>query len=415
MTRTPSLNNERIRVSSEILLSLNLAFAFSYGISMYNFIQVAYSKSTSDGFQFFYYILRSAVRINNFLHLSSSNPAYGRLPNPGSPVGVDLAFAISTIALAVILLPVVRFLVRARPLAVIANPVAGFLALLALPCVFLYIFHDVRTQPAMSLIRAIAAPEFLCVGFLFLLYRWRSLSAWAIGFLTLLHYCFWLPILWRDASAITPIYEVHSPRVFLLIYVVSGVAWLLRLKTSRPMATPAERTDTSSKWVLLSSALALAALAALWFPGKGYALARAKDLDSLNLEMWRTDCQIRCPVYKVTIHGNGAVDYVGDHFVRDRGPEQAFLSKDQIHTLLVDFDQADFFNLEDRAFTWGFHSSRVGVRITMDGKTKEVWSDTYHIGAKSGLQARFVEAAAAIDKAVGTAQWVKCDEGRCRN
>ena len=115
MTRTPSLNNERIRVSSEILLSLNLAFAFSYGISMYNFIQVAYSKSTSDGFQFFYYILRSAVRINNFLHLSSSNPAYGRLPNPGSPVGVDLAFAISTIALAVILLPVVRFLVRARP------------------------------------------------------------------------------------------------------------------------------------------------------------------------------------------------------------------------------------------------------------------------------------------------------------
>ncbi len=415
MARTPSLNNDHIRASYEILLSLNLAFAFSYGITMYNFTQMAYSKSTSDGYAFVYYFLRSAVRINDLLHLRSSNPAYGRLPNPGSQVGVDLAFATSTIGLAVILLLFLRFLLRARSLAVIANPVAGFLALLALPGVYLYIFHGVWKQPTMNSIWAIAAPEFLCVGLLFLLYRWLSLSAWAIGFLILLHYCFWLPILWRDANAITPLYEVYSPRVFLLIYVVFGAAWLLYLKSSPQIATSMEHSDNSSKWVLVSSALALAALAALWLPGKGYVLARAKDPESLNIEMWRTDCQIRCPVYKVTIHGNGTVDYVGDHFVRDRGPEQVVISKDQIHTLLVDFDQAHFFNLEDRAFAWGFHTSRVGVRITIDGKTKEVWSDTYHIGSKSGLQARFVEATDAIDKVVGTDQWVKCGGGRCGN
>jgi hypothetical protein len=199
------------------------------------------------------------------------------------------------------------------------------------------------------------------------------------------------------------------------VYVVSGAAWLLYLKSSPQIATPIERNDSSSKWVLVPSALALAALAGLWLPGKGYVLARAKDPESLNIEMWRTDCQIRCPVYKVTIQANGTVDYVGDHFVRDRGPEEVVISKDQIHTLLVDFDQAHFFNLEDRAFAWGFHTSRVGVRITIDGKTKEVWSDTYHIGSKSGLQARFVEATVAIDKAVGTDQWVKCDEGGCVN
>ena len=415
MARTPSLNNDDIRASCEILLSLNLAFAFYYGITMYSLTQVAYSKGTSDGYAFVYYFLRSAVRINNLLHLRSSNPVYGRLPNPGSQIGVDLTFAISTIGLAVILLLFLRFLLRARPLAVIANPILGFLALLALPGVYLYIFHGVWKQPTMSPIWAIAAPEFLFTGFLFLLYRWRALSAWAIGFLILLHYCFWLPILWRDANAITPLYEVYSPRVFLLIYVVSGVAWLLHLKSSPQIATPIERSDSGSKWVLVSSVLSLAALAALWLPGKGYVLANAKDPESLDIEMWRTDCQIRCPVYKVTIHGNGTVDYVGDHFVRDRGPEQVVISKDQIHALLVDFDQADFFNLEDRAFAWGFHTSRVGVRITIDGRTKEVWSDSYHIGSKSGLQARFVEATAAIDKVVGTDQWVKCDEGRCRN
>jgi hypothetical protein len=71
--------HEHIPASFETLLSLNLAFAFSYGITMYNLTQVAYSKGTSDGYAFVYYFLRSAVGINNLLHLRSSNPVYGRL------------------------------------------------------------------------------------------------------------------------------------------------------------------------------------------------------------------------------------------------------------------------------------------------------------------------------------------------
>jgi hypothetical protein len=50
MARTPSLNNDYIRAPYEILLSLNLAFAFSYGITMYNLAQAVYSKGTSDGY-----------------------------------------------------------------------------------------------------------------------------------------------------------------------------------------------------------------------------------------------------------------------------------------------------------------------------------------------------------------------------
>jgi hypothetical protein len=86
------------------------------------------------------------------------------------------------------------------------------------------------------------------------------------------------------------------PRVFLLIYVVYSLAWMLYLKSSPQIATPMEGSDSSSKWVLVSSALALAALGALWLPGKGFVLVHAKDPESLNIEMWRTDCQIRCPV-----------------------------------------------------------------------------------------------------------------------
>src|SRR5260370_8884370 len=97
------------------------------------------------------------------------------------------------------------------------------------------------------------------------------------------------------------------PGVFLLIYVVYGAAWLLYLKSSPQIATPMERSDSRGKWMLVSSALALGVLAALWLPGKGYVLVHARDPQSLNIEMWRTDCQIRSPVYQVTIQRDATV------------------------------------------------------------------------------------------------------------
>jgi hypothetical protein len=121
-----------------------------------------------------------------------------------------------------------------------------------------------------------------------------------------------------------------------------------------------------------------------------------------------------CPVYKITVHGNGEVEYVGEYFVKVRGAQASSLNEEQIQAALVGFDRADFFSLEDQAFAWGYHAARVRVRITVDGKTKEVSSDTYHIGAKSGLQAKFVDAAANLDSIIGTDRWVKCGEARCQ-
>jgi Domain of unknown function (DUF6438) len=64
-----------------------------------------------------------------------------------------------------------------------------------------------------------------------------------------------------------------------------------------------------------------------------------------------------CPVYTVTVHGNGKVDYVGQQFVRVHGAESSFLSQDQVRTILEGFDRADFSRLEDRAFAWGYYTS----------------------------------------------------------
>jgi hypothetical protein len=107
---------------------------------------------------------------------------------------------------------------------------------------------------------------------------------------------------------------------------------------------------------------------------------------------------------------------LGEHYVRDRGSKEVVIDKEQLNHILVEFDRADFFNLEDRAFMWGFHSPKVKVRITIDGKAKEVWGDTEWVGPKSGPQAKFVEAAAAIDDVAKTSQWTSCENwNSCRN
>ena len=230
-----------------------------------------------------------------------------------------------------------------------------------------------------------------------------------------LHYIFWVPFLWNNGT-VDSIYGTIPPPILLVVFPLAGFAWLLYL-TAIPRGGDAVCSGEKPQnrgWVLAGFAISSAVLGALWLPGRGYSLAHAKNPRSATVAMWRSNCQIGCPVYSLTICGNGTVDYVGEEFVRVRGQEHASIGEAEFDGLLDDFDRANFFALEDRAFAWGYHSSRVGVKITIDGKSKEVWSDTYDIGSRSGAQAKFVEAAAEVDKVVGTERWVKCGDSRCR-
>jgi hypothetical protein len=257
-----------------------------------------------------------------------------------------------------------------------------------------------------------AFPEFICACILLLAYYWHPFSIRAMGFLMLLHYCFWALLLWKG-EVVSTVYGNIPPPILLLIFPLLGIVGMLLGKAAQGDTLQTKPRRSSSKVMFVALAVSVVGLSALWLPGRGYSLIHAKDSDSVTIEMSRGNCQMGCPVYTVTIHGNGPVDYVGQQYVRARGPERSVLTHEQIHTLLEGFDEADFFSLEDRAFAWGYHTSWVFVKIIADGKTKEVRSDSYHIGSKSGSQAKFVQAAAAIDKVVGTARWVNCGDGRC--
>jgi hypothetical protein len=397
----------------ELLLSLNLAFGFFYALALHSFVVAGYGDGTNDAYSFLYCFFRAAVRINNLLHYHPAfNEKYIRWPDAGGRLGVELAFVLSTACLGAVFLTIFQSTRGSRLYNEVQRPVAGLVYFLALPAIYVLLFVRSETS-AMRSTGSVALLELLCASLMFIIFLLRPFSAWAMGVMMLLHYCFWAFVYLRNNSGET-MYGSIPPPILLLLIPSGAAVWLIYCKISNRSPSVRLLERPRREWLLAGLAVSLVGLGALWLPDKGYSLVHAKNRDSLTIEMWRSNCQMGCPVYKVTVHGNGGVEYVGEQFVRVRGAQTAFLNEDQIQSVLEGFDRAHFFSLEAQAFAWGYHSSRVGVKITVDGKTKEVSSDTYHIGAKSGSQAKFVEAAAAFDRIIGTDRWVKCGNSRCR-
>jgi hypothetical protein len=394
-----------------MFLSLNLALTLFYYYLLHSFVEASLSKGTSDAYSFLYYFLRAAVRLNKILHYQAPGyEKYARWPNAGGRLGVELAFALTTVFLAVLILTFLRLVRNLRNYNKALRYVSGFVFLFAFPLTFLWLFGR-RADGTLASAFPVAIPELLCAALLYLIYLLRPLATWGMGIFLFLHYCLWA-LVYHGSGAGDTLYGPIPPWLFLLLVPMGGVVWLYYCKVSR-VDTLIERPEKLwSKQLLAAVAVSVVGLCALWLPGRGYNLAHAKNPDSMTIEMRQFGYGVG-PLYTITVHGNGAVEYIGEHFVHVHGAQTSSLNEQQMQAVLAGFDRADFFSLEDQAFAWGYHSGTVSVRITVDGKTKEVSSDTYHIGAKSGLQAKFVDAAANLDRIIETDQWVKCGEARC--
>lgn len=403
----------QLRRLNEVLLSLNLALVALYCYVVRSFFAAGYSNGTSDAYTFLYYFFRAAVRLNRLLkYQSSDSEKYIRWPNAGGRLGVELAFALTTIFLGVLLLTVLRVMRKSPRYNNALRSFGGFVFVLAFPSTHVLVLSQSGNRTLTSAF-SMAIPELLCAAVVSVVYLLRPFAEWAMGILLLLHYVLWA-LIYHGTGETDTLYGPIPPRLLLLLIPIGGVVWLYYSRASRSDSKIELSEKPWSKQLLIALVVSLAGLGALLLSGPGYGLVHTKHPDSLTIETWHSTCQMGCPVYKVTIHGNKAVKYWGEHFVKVRGEQVSSLSAEQMQTVLAGFDRADFFNLEDQAFAWGYHTARVSVRITVDGKTKDVSSDTYHVGAKSGLQARFVEAAADLDKIVGTDRWVKCDGARCQ-
>ncbi|MFC1945184.1 DUF6438 domain-containing protein [Chloroflexota bacterium] len=126
-------------------------------------------------------------------------------------------------------------------------------------------------------------------------------------------------------------------------------------------------------------------------------------LDKVTITLERAACHGLCPVYTLTIQGDGAVVYEGTDFVKTRGRVEITIPEEKIEHLLEEFEAIDYFNLNDkyteRAIT---DAPSVITSITVDGKTKTV--EHYHGDFSAPKELNELED--EIDEIINTAQWI---------
>src|SRR6476646_12010547 len=94
------LTRKQLRTYQEVLLSWNLAFVLVCTAFLRHAKRLDHGSVTDQTYDFYYAFFRGAARTNDLLHLHSSNPSFGPLPNPGSQIGPELMFALSILCLA---------------------------------------------------------------------------------------------------------------------------------------------------------------------------------------------------------------------------------------------------------------------------------------------------------------------------
>jgi len=72
-----------------------------------------------------------------------------------------------------------------------------------------------------------------------------------------------------------------------------------------------------------------------------------QDLSDVVITLERTPCFGSCPVYSVTIRGDGRVEYIGKKFVRLTGRQDINVPVYKIQELVQQFYDIDYFSMKD--------------------------------------------------------------------
>jgi hypothetical protein len=128
------------------------------------------------------------------------------------------------------------------------------------------------------------------------------------------------------------------------------------------------------------------------------------NLQDVVITLERTACFGICPVYKLTVYGNGEVVYEGERFVKIEGRRTDSISEEKIRQLVSEFLKIDYFSLKDR------YEERMATdlpsaitSITMEGKTKT----TRHYHGDYSAPEELTELEDRIDEIVNSQQWIK--------
>ena len=130
------------------------------------------------------------------------------------------------------------------------------------------------------------------------------------------------------------------------------------------------------------------------------------DLSDLEIYMEKTACEGPCPVYSVSVQGDGTVRYNGKTCVNVIGEQSDQISQTEVQELVEAFSQNDFFSLEDAYVEDIQDIPSVLIRFTLDDQTKQVFTRVYD---PTRVPEAFTRTEETIDSVANTQQWVTLD------
>lgn len=159
----------------------------------------------------------------------------------------------------------------------------------------------------------------------------------------------------------------------------------------------------------------------LWFAPAARAESPVNDLTQTVITLERSACYGSCPVYRVTIEGNGQVSFTTDTAPvdgvdavhREYQPATGVLvggfhsdkvSTEQVASLVAKFEKAKFWGLKD-TYRATVTDSPTYIVTLQAGDRKKVVVD--YVGESAGMPAVVTQLEEAIDRVAGTDRWVR--------
>lgn len=88
--------------------------------------------------------------------------------------------------------------------------------------------------------------------------------------------------------------------------------------------------------------------------------------------MTKTACYGKCPVYKITIQGNGKAIFEGQKNVDKIGKYEKLFSKEEIENLIKKFEEVKFFEFKDEYSAKVTDLPTTYLEFTHKGQTKKI-------------------------------------------
>jgi hypothetical protein len=126
----------------------------------------------------------------------------------------------------------------------------------------------------------------------------------------------------------------------------------------------------------------------------------------VEITLSRTACYGFCPVYTVTISGDGQVRYEGRQFVNAVGQRTAAIPREDVERLLARFDEIGFDQLRDEYRGRMTDLPTTTITLVRNGRRKAVVD---YGGTSVGMPRAVRDLQAEIDRVARTGQWVLRD------